>query len=304
LFNADFNPGTVTYTVTPAANGCTGTAGITVVTIEPKPIVNFPVCFDTITLLTSKPFVLKGGTPLGGSYSGSGVNSGTGVFTPAAAGTGLKQITYTYTRANGCSSSAVRTITVITPPAFTCGNPLTDIRTGQPYPTVLLAGQCWMASNLNYGSNVPSNLAQRDNCIPEKYCYDDMGSNCVLYGGLYQWDEMMTYTAATGGQGLCPPSWHVPTESDWNTLFSFYINNAFAGKPLLYTGYSGFNALLAGTDFFNTSWSFTGFATLLWSSDAQGPFKAWSHGMNNPNYSVSFYPSFRSNAFSVRCIRD
>ena len=63
------------------------------------PIVTFTSCFDTITTVNAKPIKLKGGIPLGGTYSGPGVNSLTGVFTPAIAGVGTKTITYTYTNA-------------------------------------------------------------------------------------------------------------------------------------------------------------------------------------------------------------
>ena len=85
---------------------------------------------------------------------------------------------------------------------------------------------------------------QRDNCIPEKYCYGDNSANCTTKRRLYQWDEMMKFDNASGAQGFCPPGWHVPTESQWGTLFNYYISNGFAGSPLKYTGYSGFNAYL------------------------------------------------------------
>ena len=87
-------------------------------------------------------------------------------------------------------------------------------------------------------------------------------------------------------------------------LFSNYINNGFAGAPLKATGYSGFNALLTGADVFNKLYIFSGFATLFWTSDSHGPVKAWAHGMNYYNPSVSLYPGYRSNAFSMRCLRD
>jgi len=96
----------------------------------------------------------------------------------------------------------------------------------------------------------------------------------------------------------------VPTEGDWNTLFNFYISNGFAGSPLKYTGFSGFNAFLSGTRFNNVQWDFSNFAVMIWSSTSHGPKKAWAHGMNIYNPSVSFYPSHRNNAFVVRCIKD
>jgi uncharacterized protein (TIGR02145 family) len=145
---------------------------------------------------------------------------------------------------------------------------------------------------------------QRDNCIPEKYCYGDNPSNCTALGGMYQWDELMKYAVNKGAQGFCPPAWHVPTEADWNALFTFYISNGFAGSPLKYTGYSGFNAFLSGTRFNNVQWDFSNFAVMFWSSTAHYTRKAWAHGMNTFNPSVSLYPSHRNNGFFVRCIKD
>jgi uncharacterized protein (TIGR02145 family) len=114
----------------------------------------------------------------------------------------------------------------------------------------------------------------------------------------------MQYNNSPSSQGFCPPGWHIPTEASWNTLFNFYISNGFAGSPLKYSGYSGFNAYFDGVRFKNVSWNFLNFATLFWSSNARGSNKAWAHGLNDYNPSVSFYPSSRSNAFSVRCIKD
>jgi uncharacterized protein (TIGR02145 family) len=96
----------------------------------------------------------------------------------------------------------------------------------------------------------------------------------------------------------------VPTENDWTALFNFYTSNGFAGSPLKYTGYSGFNAFLSGALFNNENWNFTAFAVMFWSSTTEGTGKAWAHGMNSFNPSVSYYPSSKTNAFSVRCIHD
>jgi uncharacterized protein (TIGR02145 family) len=161
-----------------------------------------------------------------------------------------------------------------------------------------------MAANLDYGTGIPSSSMQRDNCVPEKYCFNDNPSNCSTMGGLYQWDESMRFVDAPGAQGLCPPGWHLPTENEWNILFNQYITSGFAGSPLKFDGYSGFDAFLFGVRFENSTWSFGNFATFFWSSTAHGPLKAWAHGMNTYNPSVSFYPASRTNAISVRCIKD
>jgi uncharacterized protein (TIGR02145 family) len=268
------------------------------------PIVTFTSCFDTITIVNAKPIKLKGGIPLSGTYSGPGVNSITSVFTPSAAGTGIKAITYSYTNVALCSASKSRNIIVQNTPAFTCGNNLTDIRDNSSYATVQIGSQCWLASNLNYGTILASSQDQRDNCIAEKYCYNDNPTNCTNQGGLYQWDELMQYDETPADQGFCPPGWHIPSENDWNTLFAIYINNAFAGSPLKYSGYSGFNALLSGARYINKAWEFQGFATSFWSSTLRTSTQGWAYGMNEDDPSVSVYSSLRVHAFSVRCLKD
>ncbi|MBC8314761.1 MAG: hypothetical protein H8E51_04590, partial [Bacteroidetes bacterium] len=75
------------------------------------------------------------------------------------------------------------------------------------------------------------------------------------------------------------------------------------------------NALLEGVRFNNKQWRFGAEepiinSTFIWSSTRHGPEKAWAHSMimllADPEYtpSISYYPSSRINAFSVRCIKD
>jgi uncharacterized protein (TIGR02145 family) len=308
-----------TYTFNPLNNDsirCVMTSNLSCVSGNPAtsnkiilsgtlaPIVTFTRCFDSVTTLNAKPIKLKGGIPLGGTYSGPGVNSVTGVFTPLSAGIGTKIITYSYTNVALCSASKTKSIIVQSNPAFTCGNNLTDIRDNKVYPTLQLGSQCWMASNLNYGTMISASLHQRDNCITEKYCYNDLTGNCELGTANYQWDELMLYSETPGQQGLCPPAWHVPTEAEWNTLFANWNNNAFAGAPLKYSGYSGFNALLSGVRHMNVQWDYQDEATFFWSSTPYGTLKAWAHGINNYDPSVAAYPASKANGFSVRCLKD
>jgi uncharacterized protein (TIGR02145 family) len=268
------------------------------------PIVTFAACFDTITTLNAKPIKLKGGIPLGGTYSGTGVNSMTSYFNPALAGIGTKTINYTFTNAALCSANASVTIVTLVTSVTPCGNNLTDPRDNRVYPTVQIGAQCWLATNLNFGNILASSQDQRDNCVAEKYCYNDSPINCTNHGGLYQWDELMLFDATPASQGFCPPGWHIPSENDWNILFSTYINSGFAGSPLKYSGFSGFNALLSGARHMNKGWDLFGFATFFWSSTSRSDSKAWAHGMNEVDPSVSLYPALRANAFSVRCLKD
>jgi uncharacterized protein (TIGR02145 family) len=279
--------------------GNPATSNIITMNVATSPIVTFTLCNDSITTTNAQPFKLKGGIPLGGTYSGSGVSNG--IFYPAIAGAGNHQITYTYTNAALCSATAIVTIVTIVPTVTNCGQILTDIRDGKTYPTVQIGSQCWLAEDLNYGTEISSTQHQRDNCIPEKYT---VHSSLFTDHSFYQWDELMQYDNTPAVQGLCPPGWHIPSEADWNTLFANYISNAFAASPLKYSGFSGFNALLSGARHLNKTWDYQGFATFFWSSTPHGSLKAWSHGVNDPDPSVSAYSAFRSNAFSVRCLKD
>jgi len=268
------------------------------------PSVSFTLCFDSVTTINAAAFKLKGGVPIGGVYSGPGVNSVTGVFTPSSAGIGTKTITYFYQNSFSCANSKSKTIIVQAAPSFNCGQNLTDIRDNKVYPTVQLGTQCWMQKNLNYGSSIQGTTEQTDNCMNEKYCYSDNPANCNIYGGLYQWDEVMAYGNTPGSQGLCPPGWHIPTQAEWMVLFNNNLTQGMAGKPLQDSIFNGFRAKESGIVYSNISWKFQGFATLYWSSNPYGAIKALSHGMNLQNFSVSDYYSNRSNAFAVRCLKD
>jgi uncharacterized protein (TIGR02145 family) len=302
LINNGYMSETVNYAADPMANGCPGVITHGIVTVNPWPAVSLTTCWDPVTTTDAQPVKLKGGIPLGGTYSGAGVNAG--VFYPAIAGAGTFTINYSYTNTFGCVNNNSQTINVISPVTFVCGNTLTDIRDNNQYPTVQLSTQCWMAANLNFGNTISSSQVQRDNCISEKYCYGDVSGNCSTMGGLYQWDEMMKFDVANGAQGFCPPGWHIPTETEWGKLFKYYISNGFAGSALKYNGFSGFNAFLNGVNHENIKWDFINFATIFWSSTVHSSIKAWAHGMNSFNPSVSYYPSLRSNAFSIRCLKD
>jgi len=48
-----------------------------------------------------------------------------------------------------------------------------------------------MGQNLNTGTRIDDSIIQTNNGIIEKHCYNNLESNCDVYGGLYQWNEMM-----------------------------------------------------------------------------------------------------------------
>ena len=112
LYSNTFGSGTTYYVRGEDGAGCIVESSVacaqTTVSVNANPTVNL-AAFSAVCLDASA-FALTGGTPSGGTYSGTGVSAGN--FDPASAGVGLHTITYDYTDGNGCSGSAQNTIQV------------------------------------------------------------------------------------------------------------------------------------------------------------------------------------------------
>ncbi|MGV6829412.1 MAG: GEVED domain-containing protein [Flavobacteriales bacterium] len=98
---------TITYAYT-NANGCENFATQTIEVFD-LPSVNLLPFADVY--VNDPPFLLSGGTPIGGIYTGPGVSGGN--FFPAVAGIGIHEIVYTYVDDNGCQNSTTQTIEVL-----------------------------------------------------------------------------------------------------------------------------------------------------------------------------------------------
>jgi hypothetical protein len=100
----------VTYTVTGTSSyNCPRTGSLTI-TVNPRPAASFsgtisPLCNNSPVLVLA-PLVQQ----TGGSFSGTGVTSGT--FFPSNAGVGTFTITYTRVDANNCSNTATASVQV------------------------------------------------------------------------------------------------------------------------------------------------------------------------------------------------
>ncbi|PLW95839.1 MAG: hypothetical protein C0593_13190 [Marinilabiliales bacterium] len=114
------------HTVFYTYNGTGGTCEMTtnfLVTVNEAPIV---ICPEDIAMCgnTLEPVVLSGATPVGGIYSGPGVNDT--IFDPAVAGYGVHEITYTYTDpVTGCYDYSSFSIAVDSVQPVTCPENIT-----------------------------------------------------------------------------------------------------------------------------------------------------------------------------------
>lgn len=130
----------------------------------------------------------------------------------------------------------------------TCTGTPTVVYGGMTYNTVQIGTQCWLRENLNIGTQIDGSTSQTNNSVLEKYCYNNDTNNCNIYGGLYQWAEMVQYLngatntviwnpVPTGNvQGICPTGWHIPTNTEVATFVTYLGGSIVAGGKMKEVG--------------------------------------------------------------------
>jgi uncharacterized protein (TIGR02145 family) len=122
---------------------------------------------------------------------------------------------------------------------------------GKTYQTIQIGEQCWLRENLDVGEMITStNTGDHHSDVSndtkiQKYCYNNSPSNCVTYGGLYDWNEMMTYDT-TNNKGICPSGFHIPRLEELDKLVNIVGGFFKAGKRLRDGDNIGFGLLFGG----------------------------------------------------------
>ena len=212
------------------------------------------------------------------------------------------------------------------------GNYITDHRDGKKYRTVKIGNQVWMAENLNYET-------------ANSYCYNNSADSCSKYGRLYTWAAAMDSaglfstkaagcgfeaicTATAPIKGVCPDGWHLPSKSEWETLFKVTnlrynettdLGDNFMGGAALSTTkgwYKNSRYGVTGTDVYGFSALPAGYRsrgglfddilikTYFWSSTEYGDGNAYDAYLSFGDLVELYHGFHKYSALSIRCIKD
>ena len=166
-----------------------------------------------------------------------------------------------------------------------------DRRNGQVYKTITIGNQVWMAENLKYET-------------PYSLCYSNNGSNCSIFGYLYQ-------TNALHNNSVCPDGWHLPSKKDFLELISNAGGEQNAGLTLradsTWVGENGvdeygFAALASGYSVSQANpFRGKGEETMFWSNDEKG-FLHLTGEIAKYVENVDNSLDASKHSFSVRCV--
>ena len=194
---------------------------------------------------------------------------------------------------------------------------VTDID-GNTYKTVIIGTQEWMGENLNVehyrnGDTIPEAKTKEEwlkygNEKTGCWCYyENDPINGEKYGKLYNWYAVNDY------RRLAPEGWHVPNDTEWQTLVDTLGGDEVAGEKMKSisswfengngTNESGFTAFPGGGRYyglFNTIIKYGWF----WSATEISSDIAWYRGLYYESSHV--YRDFENEkaGLSVRCVRD
>ena len=230
------------------------------------------------------------------------------------------------------SSSAKSSSSVVSSSSSIKYGSFTDSRDGQVYKTVTIGTQTWMAENLNYAyTGVKYNYSSYTS-DSTSWCYKNKASNCDKYGRLYTWSAVMdsaaqfsvnagtmcgygkTCTPNSPHRGICPEGWHVPTNEEYSTLYTYIGGSSTAGSLLKST--SGWNNSGNGTDKYGFSVLPAGYRSYYGDFYNEGGYAyLWSASENDSYSAKNQYflydgdyvsQSSRSKYYgqSLRCLKD
>jgi len=165
---------------------------------------------------------------------------------------------------------------------------LVDPRDGNRYRIVEIDDRWWMAENLRYGIEIPTDREQNDNDTVEFY-RNPHSKFADTIGGVYLWYESMNYRIHEP-KGICPDGWHIPTKPEWEALFlphkdlsAVYYRELYSLQYYGKNGSSNLNLDLnngAHRSYVDGSFWWTYYHTYeagFWSSDSRWVQECWKY---------------------------
>jgi uncharacterized protein (TIGR02145 family) len=197
--------------------------------------------------------------------------------------------------------------------------------TGYIYGVVNIGTQTWMMENLRTpefsDGSLISNVTDQQtwcNLSTPAYCWfnNDWESHGKTFGGLYNW-----YAVNSGK--LCPAGWHVPVNSEWETLITFLGGASEAGgkmkmatsDPYLSPSSTADNSSLFSALFGCLRDSVYGYTDggcgdgsdgrgYWWTSESSTVSKAWGILLTPESREIFKAEYIKKNGLSIRCIKN
>ena len=179
---------------------------------------------------------------------------------------------------------------------------MTDERDGKVYRTVKIGNQVWMAENLNYYDSTNLNIKETSWCYGKSDNKDS--STCDVTGRLYTWAAAIT---------VCPSDWRLPSDADWDSLFSV-VGGRSGGRNLKsLTGWYGdgggtdsfgFSAIPGGHKYDSGAFFSVGIYAYFWSSTEREDGKVRGMSLYYSYDDMTPYIIDKNVAYSVRCVKD
>ncbi len=186
---------------------------------------------------------------------------------------------------------------------------------------VQIGNQILKTENLNTsryrnGDLIPhvTDREQWRNSTTGAWCYyNNDPANGPIYGKLYNW------YAVIDPRGLAPSGWHIPTQTEFQTLITYLGGSVVAGGKLKSrtgwqspndgaTNITGFTALPGGNRWYNNfltgGSSAMGTKGSFWSATTVGNTYAYRLDLFEYSPAAPMIQGYRNSGCSVRCIKD
>lgn len=200
---------------------------------------------------------------------------------------------------------------------------VTDID-GNVYKTVKIGEQWWMAENLKVthyrnGEAIPNitDNSEWTNLTTGAWCtYNNDDGYIATYGLQYNWYAM------DDSCNIAPVGWHVPSNTEWETLAEYLGGSSVAGGKMKTTGTvgggdglwlspntgatneSGFSGLPSYYRFTLGNFGGLGDYGYLWSSTEYSSANSWGRVLHTRDSDIQRQIQPKYYGYSVRCVRD